>query len=102
MSDGDNATPGLRGSAGERTNQRLTRRPRPSVGAAPWERGGVFESRPNHCDSERGHHSAGISVAELIAKMGADASNGRHRSHHKVDDAPTAALHEPAGHYGVT
>jgi LCP family protein required for cell wall assembly len=102
MSDGDNATPGPRGFAGDSTNQWLTRRPPPSVGAAPWERGGVFESRPNHSDSEHGHHSAGISVAELIAKIGADASDGRRGSHHKVDDAPAPALHEPAGHDAVT
>ena len=42
MSDGDNATPGHRGgSVGDNTNQRLTRRPRPPIAAAPWERGGV-------------------------------------------------------------
>ena len=62
MGDGDNATPGHRsGSVGDNGNQWLTRRPRPSLSAAPWERSP---------DAKGGHHTDGISVAELIAKMG--------------------------------
>ena len=91
MSDGDNATPGHRGgSVGDNTNQRLTRRPRPSIAAAPWERGGGREAILHRPDSEGGHHTDGISVAELIAKMAGDAGNGRRGTHYRVDD------HEPA------
>ena len=91
MSDGDNATPGHRGgSVGDNTNQRLTRRPRPPIAAAPWERGGVREATPHRPDWKGGHHSDGISVAELIAKMAGDADNGRRGTHYRVDD------HEPA------
>jgi LCP family protein required for cell wall assembly len=98
MSDGDNATPGHGGgSVGDNTNQWLTRRPRPPMGAAPWERGGVWKSRPDHPDSEGGHHADGISVAELIAKVGGAAGNGRRRTHYRVDDhEPAAQPHEPA------
>src|ERR1700731_2363483 len=91
MSDGDNATPGHRGgSVGDNTNQRLTRRPRPPIAAAPWERGGGRQAIPHRPDSEGGHHTDGISVAELIAKMAGDAGNGRRGTHYEVDD------HEPA------
>ena len=91
MSDGDDATPGHRGgSVGDNTNQRLTRRPRPPIAAAPWERGGVRQAIPHRPDSEGGHHTDGISVAELIAKMAGDAGNGRGGMHYGVDD------HEPA------
>ena len=91
MSDGDNATPGHRGgSVGDNTNQRLTRRPRPPIAAAPWERAGGRQAIPHRPDSEGGHHTDGISVAELIAKMAGDAGNGRRGTHYGVDD------HEPA------
>src|SRR6202051_3938178 len=90
MSDGDNATPGHRGgSVGDNTNQRLTRRPRPPIAAAPWERGGVRQATPHRPDWKGGHHSDGISVAELIAKLAGDAGNGRRGTHYGVDD------HEP-------
>src|SRR5690242_16090754 len=73
MSDGDNATRGPRdprgSSASDASNQWLTRSPRPSPGAAPWERRGKSDERPS---SGEGHHTDGVTVADLIAKLNGD------------------------------
>ncbi len=79
MSDGDNATPGpprLPGppdAGGD--NQWLTRTPRPSPGAAPWERNGTSESEYAEKSRQTGNnHTDGVTVADLIAKVHGDAS----------------------------
>jgi LCP family protein required for cell wall assembly len=68
MSDGDNATPGRRSPGDD--DHWLTRTPRPTPGAAPWERRGdqdrvVSEPSP----PQSGSHADGITVADLIAKV---------------------------------
>lgn len=78
MSDGDRATPGpADASAGD--NQWLTRSRRPSPGAAPWERSRAAASRSDRepdieadDDAPSGNHSAGVTVADLIAKLHGD------------------------------
>jgi LCP family protein required for cell wall assembly len=70
MSDGDNAAPGRRppeqsddaDSGGKPINDWLTRSPRPTPGAAPWER----RRTPS---SSEGNHTDGVTVADLIAKI---------------------------------
>ncbi len=78
MSDGDSATPGLPGPPGPPDaggdNQWLTRRPRPSPGAAPWERSGTSESEDVEEARPTGNHTDGVTVADLIAKVHGDAS----------------------------
>jgi LCP family protein required for cell wall assembly len=79
MSDGDNATPGPPRLPGQSDdggdNQWLTRSPRPSPGAAPWERSGTSE--PENVEKSRqtgNHHTDGVTVADLIAKVHGDSS----------------------------
>src|SRR5690349_5207805 len=67
MSDGDNATPGLPGDAGG-DNRWLTRSPRPSTIAAPWERGPNSEVDAEEA-GQAGNHTDGVTVADLIAKV---------------------------------
>lgn len=68
MSDGDNATPGLPDAGGDK--EWLTRSPRPSLGAAPWERAGSSESVEMKPEREQtGNHTDGVTVADLIAKV---------------------------------
>jgi LCP family protein required for cell wall assembly len=78
MSDGDNATPGLPrlpGPADPGDNQWLTRSPRPSPGAAPWERSSTSESEDVEKPTPTGNHTDGvITVADLIAKVHGDSS----------------------------
>jgi LCP family protein required for cell wall assembly len=73
MSDGDNATPGLPGRPGPPDgagdNQWLTRSPRPSLGAAPWERSGNSDSGEIEEPAQTGNHTDGVTVADLIAKL---------------------------------
>jgi LCP family protein required for cell wall assembly len=73
MSDGDNATPGLPGRPGPPDgvgdNQWLTRSPRPSPGAAPWERSGNSDSGEIEEPAHAGNHTDGVTVADLIAKL---------------------------------
>ena len=72
MSDGDDATPGLPGPPADGGDKPwLTRNPRPSLGAAPWERGGQPDS---DLAGQDGSHSAGVTVADLIAKVRGAAS----------------------------
>jgi LCP family protein required for cell wall assembly len=71
MSDGDNATPGLPGALGPPggDNRWLTRSPRPSLGAAPWERNGNSDSGETEKAEQTGSHTDGVTVADLIAKV---------------------------------
>ena len=79
MSDGDRdlpaATPGSRRPDDDGSSDRLTRKQRPSPGAAPWERSRAFNSTPNppasgqDPDPGGGSHTDGVSVADLIAKV---------------------------------
>ena len=63
MSDGDNATPGQH-RAPDPGEERITRAPRPASGSAPWERAAASRSAPS------GNHTEGVTVADLIAKVG--------------------------------
>ena len=83
MSDGDNATPGLPSRPGPPDaggdNAWLTRSPRPSPGAAPWERSGSSESEDSESEDiekagQTGNHCDGVTVADLIAKVHGDSS----------------------------
>jgi LCP family protein required for cell wall assembly len=79
MSDGDNATPGRpRSPDPDGDNPWLTRTPRPSRGAAPWERTPASESGTGGQDpgidtgetaKPTGNHTDGVTVADLIAKV---------------------------------
>ena len=93
MSDGDNATPGRpRPSDPGGDNHWLTRTPRPSLGAAPWERGPSSESEDSAGAKPTGNHTDGVTVAELIAKVtGAESSTvpARHRA--EPEPEPEAA-----------
>jgi LCP family protein required for cell wall assembly len=67
MSDADNATPGLPGDAGG-DSRWLTRSPRPSTIAAPWERAPNSEVDAEE-SGQAGNHTDGVTVADLIAKV---------------------------------
>jgi LCP family protein required for cell wall assembly len=68
MSDGDSATPGRpRASGFDGDNRWVTRRPRPSRAAAPWERHSVNEDAD--AAKPTGTHTDGVTVADLIAKV---------------------------------
>src|ERR1700712_181650 len=78
MSDGDNAaaghrSPGQPDDADPRTdkpaNDWLTRTPRPTPAAAPWERRGVPSASSAPSVSSGGSHTDGVTVAALIAKV---------------------------------
>jgi LCP family protein required for cell wall assembly len=89
MSDGDNATPGLPSSSGPGPpgdNQWLTRSPRRSPGAAPWERSGNPE--PENNEPTGNHTEGGLTVADLIAKLNGDASVPDELKRHRVDPEP--------------
>jgi LCP family protein required for cell wall assembly len=84
MSDGDNATPGRpRASDVNGAPQWLTRTPRPTRAAAPWERRSGPDPDADEPAPPTGNHTDGIAVADLIAKVTgsvpADLA-GRHRS----------------------
>jgi LCP family protein required for cell wall assembly len=71
MSDGDNATPGRpRASDFDGENRWVTRTPRPSRAAAPWERHSLNEEADAAKPAEpTGSHTDGVTVADLIAKV---------------------------------
>ncbi|MGO4446848.1 LCP family protein [Mycobacterium sp. 2YAF39] len=80
MSDGDSATPGRHGQGDSSTPEGpsdaypwLTRSARPSPGAAPWERAHVSDDDAPPA-SASGHHTDGVSVADLIAKLNGDSA----------------------------
>jgi LCP family protein required for cell wall assembly len=113
MSDGDNATPGLPGLPGPAgpggDNPWLTRNPRPSPGAAPWERSG--SSEPEGVEKARqqsGNQTDRVTVADLIAKVHGDSRVPDERRHTRPepDVAPPAppteiieAVSEPPTYY---
>jgi LCP family protein required for cell wall assembly len=84
MSDGDNATPGRPwASDSDGANQWLTRTPRPSRAAAPWERRPGAEPDGTDTSPPTGNHTDGVTVADLIAKVTGSAPAdlpGRHRA----------------------
>ena len=89
MSDGDNATPGLPSSSGSGAagdNQWLTRSPRPSPGAAPWERSGNPEPEDNE---PTGNHTEGDAWALVVP--GSSAAVHPDRTPRLEDIAATAA-----------
>jgi LCP family protein required for cell wall assembly len=68
MGDGDNATPGRpRASDLNGAPQWLTRSPRPSRAAAPWERNSGVDLNADAAPT--GNHTDGVAVADLIAKI---------------------------------
>ncbi|ETW21568.1 LCP family protein [Mycobacterium gastri] len=119
MSDGDkDATPDLRRVSGSRNDaQRVTLNPPATPGAAPWER--FFAPPPEDSllrwsgvssDAARGHHgpdhaepaqvgchvNGGVSVADLIAKLGAPAPARPTHRHGAPDPDPIAEPSEPS------
>jgi LCP family protein required for cell wall assembly len=93
MSDGDNATPGLPGPNGPSDpgadNQWLTRTPRPSLGAAPWERGAASKSEDTESAKPTGNHTdGGVTVADLIAKVHGHASVPEELKRPRVEPEP--------------
>ena len=100
MSDGDNATPGLPGPFGPSDpgadNQWLTRTPRPSPGAAPWERSAGSESEDTEADKPTGNHTDGVTVADLIAKVHGDASVPEELKRPRAEPEPEPAPPLPA------
>jgi LCP family protein required for cell wall assembly len=98
MSDGDNATPGHRGvpdAGGD--NPWLTRSPRPSMGAAPWERRSTLRPAAKRAVGEQaGNHtnSGGVTVADLIAKV-AEEPHARRGTSHAKRERPTSHAMEP-------
>lgn len=96
MSDGDNATPDRRRPHGPRPdpdNEWLTRSPRRSPGAAPWERQPSPDTESDDSASSGGSHTdGGLTVADLIAKMagesgGSPESGRRRRAEPEVEPA---------------
>ena len=73
MSDGDNAAPGQH-RAPDPGEERITRAPRPASGSAPWERAAAARPAPS------GNHTAGVTVADLIAKVGGTPKPTRRRA----------------------
>ena len=100
MSDGDNATPGLPGPFGPSDpgadNQWLTRTPRPSPGAAPWERSAGSESEDTEAAKPTGNHTDGVTVADLIAKIHGDASVPEELKRPRVEPEPEPPPPPPA------
>lgn len=111
MSDGDNATPGRRqppdrDPQGNDDNHWLTRTPRPSPGAAPWERKRNGSARPmadellngleGHGDDDEpsGTHTDGVTVADLIAKVNGPGGRRRRRKP-EPEPEPESETHEP-------
>lgn len=89
MSDGDDATPGRRSGVGSNDDGDRQLMTMPPSGAAPWERW----SSPSHDapltavrrpapSRRRSHADGGVSVADLIAKVGGDAPPAVPSRHH--------------------
>ena len=105
MRHGDNATPGgHRPPEPDGADQWLTRSQRPSLGAAPWERGrnsGADEPPPPRADSAAedeessgSHTDGGLTVAELIAKV-SGAPESRAARHSAAAEEPPAPAPPP-------
>ena len=77
-------------------NQWLTRTPRSSPGAAPWERSAGSESRGRRCaDKPTGNHTDGVTVADLIARVSGDASVPEELKKRPDPNAPARATPSP-------
>jgi LCP family protein required for cell wall assembly len=100
MSDGDNATPDLPSTPGpsgpDGDNQWLTRTPRPSPGAAPWERRAGSESEDTDAAKPTGNHTDGVTVADLIAKLNGAANVPEELKRHRVEPEPELPPPPPA------
>ncbi|MGH3675960.1 MAG: LCP family protein [Mycobacterium sp.] len=89
MSDGDNATPGRpRASDFDDDNRWLTRTPRPSRAAAPWERHSVAD---DNTSEPTGSHTDGVTVADLIARVTGTAPPDLPTRHRAAPDPEPAA-----------
>ena len=87
MSDGDNATPGRPwASDSDGANQWLTRTPRPSRAAAPWERRPGAEPDDTDASPPTGNHTDGVTVADLIAKITGSAPADLPGRHHAAPE----------------
>ena len=94
MSDGDNATPGRpRASDSNGSNQWLTRSPRPSRSAAPWERRSAADSEENDTSAPTGSHTDGVTVADLIAKVTGSSPTDLPRRHAAPEPEPEPPPH---------
>ena len=95
MSDGDNATPGRpRASDSNGDNQWLTRNPRASRAAAPWERLSPGEPDGAETPPPTGNHTDGVTVADLIAKINGTAPPEL-PSRHALPEPEPEALPQP-------
>lgn len=83
MSDGDNATPGDPTTAGPGDHYRVTRNPPHVSPAAPWERAAT-PARPAADPDRSGSHTEGLSVADLIAKLGGTTPTVPPARHHSA------------------
>ncbi len=100
MSDGDSATPGQRDGTEPVSGERVTRTPRPTHSAAPWERAAASHRAPEMAPESAprprpsGNHTEGVTVADLIAKVAgtpaAPAAPNRHRVPAPVEPADDA------------
>ncbi|WP_082983025.1 LCP family protein [Mycobacterium sp. 1423905.2] len=126
MSDGEyDATPGSRGAVpGDRDQHRLTVKPQPTLGAAPWERlrtspvddelsrwsagsltttqaaddaaAAADDTESAEDRAAAGNHAdGGVTVADLIAKLGADVPDRPTRRHLAPEPEPEAEPAEP-------
>jgi LCP family protein required for cell wall assembly len=93
MSDGENATPGRpRRPESDGDNHWLTRTPRPSPGAAPWERSPASDEEA-HPAEPTGNHTDGVTVADLIAKVSGTAPAERSEATRALDQAGQPTRH---------
>lgn len=88
MSDGDNATPGDPTTAGPGDHYRVTRTPPHVSPAAPWERAAT-SARPAADPDRSGSHTEGLSVADLIAKLGGTTPTVQPARHHSGAEPAT-------------
>lgn len=93
MSDGEHDAARGRRRASATDGQSTTTGPLGARGAAPWERFGEpsreVEAQENPIEKVASHTRGGISVADLIAKVGAP-TTARPRHHHIAPDAEPA------------
>src|SRR5262245_57736693 len=99
MSDGDRAAPGYRGPDDSRAHDWITRNPGKSRGATPWDHDLFGHQHANEraadtgAKQSNGNHTDGISVADLIAKVG-PVDGRQSKRHRRADQAPE--IEEPA------
>ena len=86
MSDGDNATLGDQRTPGPGDHDRITRAPRQAPPAAPWERTERSAQPASRAARPAGSHTEGLSVADLIAKLGGTAGAVPPARHHSAGE----------------